>query len=121
MVCFLPQTHWQMLIALPVMGFVTLSIHAGFAVYFPELFPDHLRATGASFCFNTGRLLAALGPKMLQLSATKANGAQIALMNPFGIRRSLVPAADGSLTFGDIYAVQPFNNDLFNAPVDPAK
>ena len=58
-VCFLPQTHWQMLIALPVMGFVTLSIHAGFAVYFPELFPDHLRATGASFCFNTGRLLAA--------------------------------------------------------------
>lgn len=58
-VCFLPQTHWQMLAALPVMGFVTLSIHAGFAVYFPELFPDHLRATGASFCFNTGRLLAA--------------------------------------------------------------
>ncbi len=58
-VCFLPQTHWQMLVALPVMGFVTLSIHAGFAVYFPELFPDHLRATGASFCFNTGRLLAA--------------------------------------------------------------
>lgn len=58
-VCFLPQTHWQMLIALPIMGFVTLSIHAGFAVYFPELFPDHLRATGASFCFNTGRLLAA--------------------------------------------------------------
>lgn len=58
-VCFVPQTHWQMLVALPVMGFVTLSIHAGFAVYFPELFPDHLRATGASFCFNTGRLLAA--------------------------------------------------------------
>jgi hypothetical protein len=28
-------------------------------VYFPELFPDHLRATGSSFCFNTGRLLAA--------------------------------------------------------------
>jgi len=37
-VCFLPQTHWQMLIALPVLGFVTLSIHAGFAVYFPEHF-----------------------------------------------------------------------------------
>ncbi|MBL9176896.1 MAG: MFS transporter [Verrucomicrobiaceae bacterium] len=58
-VCFLPQTQWQMLLALPVMGFCTLSIHAGFAVYFPELFPDHLRATGSSFCFNTGRLLAA--------------------------------------------------------------
>jgi hypothetical protein len=58
-VCFLPQTQGQMLVALPIMGFVTLSIHAGFAVYFPELFPNHLRATGASFCFNTGRLLAA--------------------------------------------------------------
>jgi MFS family permease len=58
-VCFLPQTQGQMLLALPVMGFVTLGIHAGFAVYFPELFPDHLRATGSSFCFNTGRLLAA--------------------------------------------------------------
>jgi 5'-nucleotidase len=34
-------------------------------------------------------------------------------MNPFGIRRSIAPAADGSVTFGDIYAVQPFNNDLF--------
>jgi 5'-nucleotidase len=48
-----------------------------------------------------------------QLAATRSNGAQIALMNPFGIRRSLVPGSDGSLTFGDIYAVQPFNNDLF--------
>ena len=45
-----------------------------------------------------------------QLAATP--GAQIALTNPFGLRRSLQPAADGSVTFGDIYAVQPFNNDL---------
>jgi 5'-nucleotidase len=48
-----------------------------------------------------------------QLAATAKAGAQIALMNPFGIRRSVTPAADGSVTFGDIYAVQPFNNDLF--------
>jgi hypothetical protein len=39
-------------------GFVTLSIHAGFAIYFPELFPSHLRSTGAGFCFNAGRLAA---------------------------------------------------------------
>jgi MFS family permease len=68
-VCFLPQNHWQMLIALPIMGFVTLGIHAGFAIYFPELFPNHLRATGASFCFNTGRLLAA--PIMFTSGAIK--------------------------------------------------
>ncbi len=48
-----------------------------------------------------------------QLAATRGAGAQIALTNPFGIRRSIAPAADGSVTFGDIYAVQPFNNELF--------
>ena len=49
-----------------------------------------------------------------QLAATTGAGAQIALMNPFGIRapHTLIPAADGSVTFGQIYAVQPFNNDL---------
>ncbi|MFA7006371.1 MAG: MFS transporter, partial [Verrucomicrobiia bacterium] len=31
---------------------------AGFAIYFPELFPNHLRSTAAGFCFNAGRLLA---------------------------------------------------------------
>lgn len=58
-VCYLPQTHLQMLLLLPLFGFVTLSIHSGYAIYFPELFPSHLRSTGASFCFNAGRLLAA--------------------------------------------------------------
>lgn len=48
-----------------------------------------------------------------QLAATRAAGAQIAFMNAFGIRRSITPAPDHSVTFGDIYAVQPFNNDLF--------
>jgi len=48
-----------------------------------------------------------------QLAATRGAGAQIALMNPFGIRRSLTPAADHGVTFGDIYAVQPFNNELW--------
>ena len=49
-----------------------------------------------------------------QLAATTGAGAQIALMNPFGVRAPhlLSPAADGSITFGQIYAVQPFNNDL---------
>ena len=47
-----------------------------------------------------------------QLAATLGAGAEIALMNPFGIRRSLNAAPDGSVTFGDIYQVQPFNNEL---------
>ena len=33
-------------------------MHAGYAVYFPELFPNRLRATGTSWGFNGGRILA---------------------------------------------------------------
>jgi MFS family permease len=44
---------------LPAFGFLTLGLHAGYAVYFPELFPSALRGAGAGFCFNVGRLLAA--------------------------------------------------------------
>jgi MFS family permease len=46
-------------VLLPAFGFLTLGMHAGFAVYFPELFPTRLRGTGGGFCFNVGRLLAA--------------------------------------------------------------
>jgi hypothetical protein len=34
-------------------------MHAGYAIYFPELFPTRLRGTGGGFCFNGGRALAA--------------------------------------------------------------
>ena len=57
--CYAPATYGQLLILLPVFGFMTLGMHAGYAIYFPELFPTHLRATGAGFCFNVGRILAA--------------------------------------------------------------
>ncbi len=57
--CFLPHTYGQLLLVLPFFGFLTLGIHAGYAIYFPELFPTHLRATGAGFCFNGGRIVAA--------------------------------------------------------------
>ena len=56
--CFAPQTYAELLWFLPVFGFLTLGMHAGYAIYFPELFPTHLRATGTSFCFNGGRVLA---------------------------------------------------------------
>jgi MFS family permease len=57
--CYLPQTYTHMLALLPIYGFFTVGIHAGYAIYFPELFPGHLRATGTGVCFNGGRLLAA--------------------------------------------------------------
>lgn len=58
--CYVPQNETQMLCALPVFGFFTLGIHSGYAIYFPELFPSRLRATGSGVCFNGGRLAAAL-------------------------------------------------------------
>jgi MFS family permease len=57
--CYLPKNYGHLLFLLPLFGFLTLSMHAGYAIYFPELFPTHLRATGAGFCFNGGRMLAA--------------------------------------------------------------
>lgn len=57
--CYLPHSYGQILLVLPLFGYFTGGMHAGYAIYFPELFPDHLRATGAGVCFNGGRLLAA--------------------------------------------------------------
>ena len=68
--CYVPSSYEQMLAILPVYGFFTVGIHAGYAIYFPELFPGHLRATGAGVCFNGGRLLAA--PILLSSGELKA-------------------------------------------------
>ena len=47
-----------------------------------------------------------------QLASTRDAGAVIAFMNPGGIRTDLVAREGGVVTFGDIYAVQPFGNTL---------
>ena len=47
---------------IPLMGFCQLALFGGYAIYFPELFPTHLRSTGTSFCYNVGRYVAAAGP-----------------------------------------------------------
>lgn len=47
-----------------------------------------------------------------QLEAMRSHGAQIGFTNPFGVRTALIPASDGTITFGQLYAAQPFNNDL---------
>jgi MFS family permease len=57
--CFGVSGYGGLLALMPAFGFATLAIHAGFAIYFPELFPSRLRSTGAGFCFNAGRLIAA--------------------------------------------------------------
>lgn len=56
--CYAAPSYEWLLVLLALYGFFTWGLHAGFAIYFPELFPHHLRSTGAGFCFNGGRLLA---------------------------------------------------------------
>ena len=59
-VTFLGASNYvQALWLLPLMAFFVLGMHAGYAIYFPELFPTRLRATGSSVCFNLGRVLGA--------------------------------------------------------------
>jgi MFS family permease len=60
----IPRSYLTAIAILPALGFFTNGIFSGFPVYLPELFPTRIRATGAGFCFNAGRVLAASGPFM---------------------------------------------------------
>ncbi len=53
------DSAWQAYVMLPILGFATLSLFGGYSIYFPELYPTRLRATGTGFCYNVGRVVAA--------------------------------------------------------------
>jgi MFS family permease len=57
-----PGQIWWMI---PMLGFATLMVFGGYAIYFPELYPTRIRSTGVGFCYNVARYLAALAPIML--------------------------------------------------------
>lgn len=60
----LPSSYAGVLMLLPILGFFNNGIFSGFPIYLPELYPTRLRATGAGFCFNAGRILASASPFM---------------------------------------------------------
>ena len=49
------------LIFFALMGCTLLMNISGFTIYFPELFPTRLRATGTGFCYNVARYITAAG------------------------------------------------------------
>jgi MFS family permease len=49
------------LFSLFVAGFFSAAFYGWLPLYLPELFPTRVRATGQGFCFNFGRILAAVG------------------------------------------------------------
>ena len=57
-----PRAYGHVLLLLPILGFFNNGIFSGFPIYLPELYPTRLRATGAGFCFNVGRVVASTGP-----------------------------------------------------------
>ena len=59
------------LVGVPVFG-----VFGAFAFYLPELFPTRLRATGASFCYNIGRVLASVGPFVVGAAAARGTAMQ---------------------------------------------
>ncbi len=63
-----------------------------------------------------------------QLWSTSASGAQIAFMNPGGVRSDLTyaqsqtpPEGDGVVTFGEAFTFQPFGNTLITFPMTGAQ
>ncbi len=74
-----------------VVGAITAAFYGLFPLYFPELFPTRVRATGQGVAYNSGRLLAAVGAMQMgslmqtfQGSYARA-GAVITLVYLFGL------------------------------------
>lgn len=58
-------TSYERLLTLsPVSSFFTIGVSAIFVLYFPELFPSRLRATGAGMAYNSGRILSSPIPAL---------------------------------------------------------
>lgn len=65
-------------------GLTVFGIFGSFTYYLPELFPTRLRATGAGFCYNIGRIVASGGPFLVgAIAASGTNALQTALNTLF--------------------------------------
>jgi MFS family permease len=58
-----------------VVGLTTFGVFGSFTYYLPELFPTRLRGTGAGFCYNLGRFVAAGGPFLVGSIASRGAAA----------------------------------------------
>jgi MFS family permease len=66
--------YTQLYMYFPI-GLTIFGVFGSFTYYLPELFPTRLRGTGAGFCYNTGRLIAAIGPFIVGSIAARGAGA----------------------------------------------
>ena len=62
-------------------GLFVFGVFGAFTYYLPELFPTHLRGTGAGFCYNIGRVFASVGPFLVGAVASRGANALATAMN----------------------------------------
>ncbi|MFZ4508495.1 MAG: MFS transporter [Fimbriimonas sp.] len=67
-------TYERVLWLMPLNAFFAIGLSAGFALYFPELFPGRLRATGTGLAYNVGRIFSAPVPWVTGILITQMNG-----------------------------------------------
>jgi MFS family permease len=70
------RLYFYFLIGLSVFG-----VFGSFTYYLPELFPTRLRGTGAGFCYNIGRIIAAGGPFLVGTVASQGAAAADSAIN----------------------------------------
>ena len=82
-------------------GLTVFGVFGSFTYYLPELFPTRLRGTGAGFCYNAGRIVAAGGPFLVGAIASRgADSLRTALHVLFFI--GVVPLIGVALSRGAI-------------------
>lgn len=79
-----PETRLRMYF---LIGLTVFGVFGSFTYYLPELFPTRLRGTGAGFCYNVGRIVAAAGPFIVGEAAARGT----ALVTLFWV--GFIPAA----------------------------
>jgi MFS family permease len=62
-------------------GLTVFGVFGSFTYYLPELFPTRLRGTGAGFCYNVGRVVAAAGPFLVGTIAARGTDALASAMH----------------------------------------
>src|SRR5262249_40272437 len=65
-------------VVLPIFGFFVFGVFSGHAIYFPELFPTHIRSTGVAFCNGAARIISSFGPLIAGLLAVALGGFNVA-------------------------------------------
>ena len=78
-----PQFGFRFLLLATLVNGITAGFYGWLPLYLPELFPTRVRATGAGFTFNAGRIIAATGTFL-------ASGGLLSLFGSYALMGSVM-------------------------------